>query len=179
MTLYGLNHFFCSLLARLTSLEERGVIFLLDDEGELTIRIPQGRLTEPGARERLKQSKPDLLAIVRLREGLCIHCGMDRARHPQRKAVAENWIAETQTVVSADCSALGVYPTYCLSCWESRAFWRDVCVRKPNDARSKKETTGDADKGSRQSVRLPGLTAPERTGDRGGTGLESPRRWFD
>jgi hypothetical protein len=179
LTLYGLSSYWSSLLARLSSLESRGVIFALDDEGELTVRVPAGRLTEPGARERLKQSKQELTEAVRLREGLCVSCGMDTARHPKRLGEVDNWIPETQQVIKGNCSALGVYPTYCLSCWETRLCWQDVTVRISKNARSEKAKTETAIHRTDARVRRERTAAPELFGDSGGGSVEGNGYWTD
>lgn len=169
MTHYGLNPYWQNLLTRLMNLERRGVIFAIDDDAELIIRIPRNAIREPGTREGIKQDKTFLLEAVRLREGLCVTCGLDRAKYPRRAGKLF-----TNTPEEADCSSLLVCPTYCSLCWETRMYQRDLKMEKPggtgNQAREK-ETGSDAD--LPPQVRQRKSSAPHSGGDSGGVSVEA------
>lgn len=171
MTEYGLNLYWKSLFARIATLERYGVKFLLCEDGEeLEIQIPRA-LRGTGIREGVRNDKQSLLEAVRLREGLCVTCGMDMARRPARKGFASNWDWGTLSAVEGECSSLAVYPMYCASCWESRLFWRDVVEKK----RAKSEEAGKAKtaNGDPTPLRREEQTSADFGGDSGGDGVDA------
>lgn len=170
MTEYGLNLYWKNLLTRLFNAERRGVVFTLTEDAEdLSIRIPK-RINDTEFRAGLKQDKGRLLEAVRLREGLCVTCGMDKVRHPSRKGVANNWIWETLSNIEGDCSSLLVYPMWCQSCWDSRLMWKGLTVKI--NASSKKARAKDSSDDPGTPVRQSRKTSPDADGDSGGGGVE-------
>lgn len=169
MTEHGLNLYWKNLLTRLTNAEKRGVVFALTEDAEdISIRIPK-RITDADFRVGLKKDKQELLEAVRLREGLCVCCGMDKPRHPSRKGLYRNWMWGTLSIVEGDCYSLLVYPMWCQSCWESRAMWRGLVEkRNAGSQKTREETSPDEpDPPTRRGRKTP----PDGRGDSGGAGV--------
>lgn len=169
-TEWGLNLYWRGLLARVASLERYGVIFVLDADGDgMEAQIPRA-LKGTGIREGVRKDKPALLEAVRLREGLCAVCGMDKAKHPKREGKANHWDAQAMQVISANCSSLSVYPMYCSSCWESRIMWKGL-TEKRTSATSQKIREKDSCDDPDAPLRRGRKTAPDGIGDSGGEGV--------
>lgn len=168
---WGLNFYWQNLLTRLVSAERRGVQFALTEDAEdLSIRIPK-RITDTDFRAGLRNDKEALLEAVRLREGLCVCCGMDKPRHPLRKGVATTFLWGSLTSVEGDCSSLLVCPIYCTSCWESRSMWRGIVEKRRAYCQEEREKA--ALRAREAPLRREAQTATDFGGDSGGSSLEA------
>jgi hypothetical protein len=98
---------------------------------------------------------------------------MDAAKHPARKGEWPNWNQQTETVEIGKCSALGVYPMYCSSCWDSRLMWQDVTRRISKHGNSKQtKSAAEADTPS-SGIRAGRETVTDASGNSGGGSVET------
>lgn len=169
MSEYGLNTYWRNLLARVASYERYGVKFSLDEDGEMTVQVPAA-LRGAKIKEGVQNDRESLLEAVRLREGLCVTCGQDVARHPARKGKSTNWFPETGKAITADCSSLLVCPMRCTSCWECNLMWKGLVEKHGTRQKAREEDSGhDSDAPTRRKRQ----TSPDADGDSGGGGVSA------
>lgn len=169
---YGLNLYWKSLLARVTSYERYGVKFSLDDDGEMTVQVPAS-LRGAKIKESVQNDRESLLEAVRLSQGLCVCCGIDAARHPARKGKSTHWDATTQKAITADCSSLSVCPMHCTSCWECNLMWKGLVERRQRNGGSQKAREEGSGNDSDTPARRKRQTYADADGDSGGVGVSA------
>lgn len=131
-------------LAILSGLEARGVQFRFDpDTLTLQYRAAKGVLTEQ-EEAGLDICRKGLTEALRLREGLCIACGLDAAKRPDRNGRKRVWNPETDQAEHVPARPSEEfcrrYPAlWCDACFEGGAWHRGL--RRETNAHSNRQAS--------------------------------------